>query len=230
MVKDSKRNYASARRKQTLRSLNMRLKDVESNIKAEETKKLYTAQNETQLVSTSPTVSMLSVINALVQGDKSRNVSGVSYNLQGIGMKFLAHNTSGTPAIIRMAVIRVKSGAALTVSGEDLLTGNASNGLDFSSATEYQRYYCPINRNKYDVVLERTFKIGAKNTTYTSNLDCNKLIRGYKRYKNRKEFINADGEPDTKYVLVGWCVDTNMDNNAITVEITGETVLYYKDN
>lgn len=211
-------------------NLNARLRNVESNIRAEETKKYYAQQNETQLVAQSPTLTMLNVINGINQGDSAYNLDGISYSLRGIAMKFLVHNTTGVTAIARIAIIRCKSGQTLSTQGEDLLTGSAQNGLDFSSATEYQRYYCPLNRKKYDVIMERTFKIGAKNSVGTSNYDCNQLIRGYKRYKNRKEYMNSNGDPDTKYYILGWCVDTNMDNSAITLEVTGETTFYYKDN
>jgi len=227
MVKNTK---PKTTKKNTYTALDKRVKKLESNVKAEETKKLYLSQQETLLISTSPTLTLLNVINSLNQGDNASTIDGISYSLRGIAMKFLVHNTSANPAIVRLAVIRASSGFTMSTAGESLLTGAQQNGLDFSSASEYQRYYCPINRKKYDVVMERTFKIGAKNSTYTSNMDCNKLVRGYKKYQNKKEFLNSQGNPDTKYYIVGWCVDTNMDFNTINVEVTGETCFYYKDN
>lgn len=221
---------ASAKKSMTLRSLNKRLKDVESNIRAEETKKFYLNQNETQLVSTSVPLTMLNVINPLNYGDNANTLDGISYSARGIAMKFLVHNTSGVAAIVRIAIIRAKSGQTITTAGEDILTGTAQQGLDYDAASEYQRYYCPLNRKKYDVIMERTFKIGAKNSVGTSNYDCNKLIRGYTRFKNRKEFLNSSGEPDTKYYILGWAIDTNMDFTPLTIEVTGETCFYYKDN
>lgn len=220
----------SGTKKRKTESLEGRVRQLESNVRAEETKKHYQPQNETQLVAQSGSLTMLNVINSLPQGDNASSIDGISYSLRGIAMKFLVHNTSGVTAIVRLAVIRAKSGQTISTAGEDLLTGAQQNGLDYGSATEYQRYYCPINTKKYDVIMQRTFKLGAKNTVGTSNYDCNKLIRGYKRFNNRKEFINSSGDPDTKYYVVGWCVDTNMDNSAITIEVTGETIFYYKDN
>lgn len=233
MVKTSKKvsaAKAAAKRAMTLRSLNKRLKTVESNVRAEETKKFYLPQNETQLISTSSSLTMLNVINPMIQGDLASNIDGISYSLRGIAFRFLVHNTSSTAAIVRVAVIRAKSGFSMSTTGESLLLGTAQNGLDYSSASEYQRYYSPINTKKYDVIMQRTFKLGAKNSTYTSNMDCNKIIRGYKAFKNRKEFVNSSGNPDTPYYIVGWCIDTNMDFTPITVEVTGETTFYYKDN
>lgn len=233
MVKTSKKIVAAkatAKRAMTLRSLNKRLKNVESNVRAEETKKFYLPQNETQLLSTSGPLTMLNVINPMIQGDLASNIDGVSYSLRGIAMRFLVHNTTGTAAIVRIAVVRAKSGFNMTTQGESLLLGTAQNGLDYAGANEYQRYYCPINTKKYDVIMQRTFKLGAKNSTYTSNIDSNKIIRGYKSFKNRKEFVNAAGNPDTPYYIVGWCVDTNMDFTPISIEVTGETTFYYKDN
>lgn len=229
MVKSSnKRSFA--KKSASYKNFDKRLKNVESNIKAEETKRFYLNQNETQLVSTSIPLTMLNVINPITYGDGSNRLDGVSYSLRGIAMKFLVHNTSAVTAIVRIAIIRLKSGQTMTTDGEDLLTGTARQGLDYFNASEYQRYYCPINRKRYDVVMERTFKLGAKNSVGTSNYDCNKLIRGYKSFKNKKEYINASGDPDTKYYILGWCIDSNMDFTPLTIEVTGETIFYYKDN
>lgn len=146
-------------------------------------------------------------------------------------MKFLLHNTTSNPCVVRCAIIRLKSGQTISSIGESLLTGSAQLGLDFSSASEYQRYYLPINTKRYDVIMQRTIKLGAKNSTYTEQFTCNKLIKGYKRFNNRKEFTNnSSGSMDTNYYFVSWLVDSAMDTNTITVELTGETCFYYKDN
>lgn len=230
MVKNLNKNRVYGKKSMNLKNFDKRLKNVESNIKAEETKKFYLNQNETQLQSTAAALTMLNVINPITYGDGANRLDGVSYSLRGIAMKFLVHNTSGVSAIVRLAIIRLKSGQTMTTDGEDLLTGTAQQGLDYLSASEYQRYYCPINRKRYDVIMERTFKLGAKNSVGTSNYDCNKLVKGYKSFKNRKEYINASGDPDTKYYIVGWAIDTNMDFTPLTIEVTGETCFYYKDN
>uniref|UniRef100_UPI00404AEC7E hypothetical protein n=2 Tax=Pseudomonadati TaxID=3379134 RepID=UPI00404AEC7E len=104
-------------------------------------------------------------------------------------------------------------------------------GLDFSSSSEYQRFYLPFNTKRYDVILNRRIKVGGNNQTYTENFDANKIIKGYKSFKNRKEYVNtSSGQMDTNYFLVAFLVPTNMDGTSMTVEMTGETCVYYKDN
>lgn len=222
-------NYA--KRRMTLRNLNSRLKNVESNVKAEETKKKYTQFNET-IVNNGLSLPVWSQINYLVQGDTASTIDGISYSLRGIAMKFMLHNNSSVAGYVRVAIIRLKSGQTISSTGENLFTGANQLGLDFTSATEQQRLYAPLNTKRYDVVMQRVIKIGALNSTYTSNIDCNRMIRGYKRYKNRKEFINtsSSGVTDTTYYAVAWAVDSALDTNTISVEMTGETTFYYKDN
>lgn len=220
----------AARRSLTLRNLNHRLKSVESDIKAEETKKKYIQFNEV-VVNNGASLPVWTPINPINVGDGAAQVDGISYALRGIAMKFYLHNNSGVSGYVRLAVIRLKSGQQMSSSGENLFTGGAQLGLSYDSATEQQRLYHPLNTKRYDVIMQRVIKVGAKNSTYTSNFECNKMVRGYKPYKNRKEFINtSSGGMDTNYYLVAWAVDSALDFNTINVEMTGETCFYYKDN
>lgn len=210
--------------------LEKRVKKLEGSVRAEETKRKFTQFNEVAITN-SATLPVWTQINNLSQGDAANNIEGVSYALTGISMKFLLHNTTSNPCVVRCAIIRLKSGQTISSIGESLLTGSAQLGLDFSSASEYQRYYLPINTKRYDVIMQRTIKLGAKNSTYTEQFTCNKLIKGYKRFNNRKEFTNnSSGSMDTNYYFVSWLVDSAMDTNTITVELTGETCFYFKDN
>ena len=82
-----------------------RVKKLESSVCAEETKKYYLPQNETQLVSTTISLTMLNIINPLTQSTTASSVNGVSYALTGIGMKFLLHNTSSDVRRLNLAEI-----------------------------------------------------------------------------------------------------------------------------
>ncbi len=227
-----KRKMPSIIRKGTKkrRTIDSRLKDVESSIRAEETKKKFTQFSEV-VANNGSSLPIWTVINPLVQGDTASQVDGISYILRGISMKFALHNNSAVSGYVRLAILRLKSGQELSSLGENLFTGGNQLGLSYSSATEQQRLYLPLNTKRYDVVMQRTIKMGALNGQYTSNFDANKFVRGYKPYKNRKEFLNsASGSLDTTYYLVGWAVDSALDFNTINVELTGETCFYYKDN
>merc|ERR1712187_92570 len=98
------------------------------------------------------TLQQFDQINTINPGDAANSVDGNSYALTGIGGKFLIHNTTNRPVLMRVAVIRLKSGQTMTQGGESLFTGSAGLGLDFSSASENQKYYLPFNTKKYDIV------------------------------------------------------------------------------
>lgn len=211
-------------------NLNARLSSVESNMRAEETKKKFIQFNEV-IVNNGVSLPVWTLLNPLSQGDTASTIDGISYSLRGIAMKMYLHNNSGVSGYVRLAILRLKSGQQLSTTGENLFTGGNQLGLSYTSATEQQRLYHPLNTKRYDVIMQRVVKIGAKNSTYTDNFDCNQIVKGYKRYKNRKEFINTDtGSMDTNYYLVAWAVDSALDFNTITVELSGETCFYYKDN
>jgi hypothetical protein len=212
-------------------SLTKRVKNLESAVRAEETKKKYEVFNEVPMQIQTSNLPIWTLINSIQPGDGANNINGISYINQGISYKFLVHNTSGVPAIFRMAILRLKSGQVLDGTGPDLFTGTASLGIDFSSTSEQQRYYYPFNTKKYDVVLQDNVKLGAKNSLYTEQFSSNQIISGYKPFKNRKEFIDDSiGNMNTSYYLVAFCVPAAMDGDTGTVELTGQTIMYYKDN
>lgn len=218
-------------RKSNNMTLEKRIRDLESAVRVEETKKKYTLFNEVVLQLQSANLPVWTLINELTPGDGANNINGVSYINRGISYKFLIHNTSSEPCIFRMAVIRAKSGQVFDATGPDLFTGTAGLGIDFSSTTEQQRYYYPFNRKKYDIIHEEKVKLGAKNSVYTEQNSSNELIKGYKAFKNRKEFIDSNvGNMNTNYYLIAFCVPSAMDGNTGSLEMTGESVMYYKDN
>lgn len=226
-IKKSQRAY---KKKMTLRNLNLRLKTCESNIRAEEVKKNFTNFNEVAITN-GATLPVWTLINNLSQGDTASTIDGISYANRGIAMKFLLHNNNNEACVVRLAILRLKSGQTFTSIGENLFTGNQQLGLDFSSSSEYQRFYLPFNTKRYDVILQRRVKLGGNNSTYTENFDANKIVKGFKSFKNRKEFANtSSGGMDTNYFLVAFLVPCNMDSTIMTVEMTGETCVYYKDN
>lgn len=226
----NKKSKAKGKGRKQPNTLIKRVRALESAHRAEETKKFYVQQSETPLYTNTNALSCLNQINGMTQTDAANGIDGVSYILTGIRMKFLIHNTASNPALVRLAIIRLKSGQTLTTTGESLFVGSASNGLDYASATEQQRYYLTLNRNRYDIIMDKVIKVGAKNSTYTNNFNSNVLVEEYKRFNNRKEFMNSSGNPDTKYYIVGYAVDAAMDFNAGNLELTGETTFYYKDN
>lgn len=225
-----KQAQVSARMGQ-IRAIDKRVKNLESSFKAQETKKKYTTYNE-QVIGNNATLQINQQINTLVQGDGTSEIDGNSYALTGIAGRFLFHNVSQYPTLMRLAVIRIKSNASFTTAGEDLFLGSAGLGLNFSSATEPQRYFLPFNSHKYDIIYSENVLVGGKNATYTNDYHSNQIVSFYKRYKNRKETVDtsAGGDMNTSYRLIIFPVDCAMDSNTLNMEVTGQTVFYYKDN
>ncbi len=213
-----------------IRSIDKRVKSIESNVRGQETKKHYHQLNEKTLTN-NVTLQQFDQINSINQGDSSAKCDGVSYALTGIAGKFLIHNTTNRASLVRLAVIRLKSGQAMTDIGQSLFTGASSLGLDFSSASEQQRYYLPFNSHRYDIIFSKDVKVGAKNTGSTDDFRSNQIVKFYKSYKNRKEHINTStGSVDTSYRLIIFPVDVGMDGNTLNLEVTGQTTFYFKDN
>ena len=213
-----------------IRNIEKRVKQVESNVRAQETKKHYHQLNE-KVLTNNVTLQQFDQINTINQGDAANSVDGNSYALTGIGGKFLIHNTTNRPVLMRVAVVRLKSGQTMTQGGESLFTGSAGLGLDFSSASENQKYYLPFNTKKYDIVYAKDVKVGGKNSGSTNDFTSNQIIKFYKSYKNKKEFINtSSGGMDTSYRLIMFPVDVGMDGNTLNIEVTGQTTFYFKDN
>lgn len=223
-----KRKYRN--KKNNYMSLTRRVSNIESEIRAEETKKKFTTFNEITIPFQSSSLPVWTLINEILPGDTGNSLDGVSYINRGIGYKFLLHNTSGEPCVFRMAILRLKSGQTFSSTGEDLFTGTQSLGISYASTTERQRYYYPFNRKKFDVILEEHVKIGAKNSVGDDQFNANQLIKGYKAFKNRKEFIDSSvGNMNTNYYMIGFAVPAALDLNTGNIELTGETTLYFKD-
>jgi len=199
-----KKAQVSARMGQ-IRAIDKRVKNLESNVRAQETKKFYVQQSETPLYTNTNALSCLNQINGMLQADGANAIDGVSYSLTGIRMKFLLHNTSSNPTLVRIAIIRLKSGQTISTTGESLFVGSASNGLDYASSTEQQRYYLPLNRNRYDVIFDKTVKVGAKNSTYTNNFTSNQMIDEYKRFKNKKRIYEFFRKSRYKILHISIC-------------------------
>ena len=215
-------------------SLTQRVKKLESSVRSEETKKHLTPYGEVSITantstSTGGSIPLLNLINNMELGVDGNDVSGTSYALTGIAQKWFVHNQTAVDSLFRIAIVRSKD-VITSATGEDLFLGFTGVGQDFVESSESQKYYLPLNNRKYDIIMDDTIKIGKSNSSSTSQYDNNQFIKGYKRFSNRKEFMNATTDPDTKYYLMAWCIDANLDHNASILELSGTTTFYYKDN
>jgi len=214
-------------------TLNKRVKALESNMKAEETKRHVTPYGEAVITantsSSGGTLQMFTLLNDMNQGDGANSIDGVEYSLTGIKTKWFVHNSTGVENLFRIAVIRTKN-LTITANGQDLFLDAVSNGLDFADASESQKLYLPLNHKKYDIIFEDMIKLGKSTGSSTSRFNTMAFINNYRRYANRKESIDGATNPNTRYYLVAWVVDGALDLQATNVELSGHATFYYKDN
>lgn len=206
-----------------------RVRMLESSVKAEETKKHNTAYGEAT-VSANPggPLQLNNVINDLVKSTSANGIDGTEYALTGIAQKWFIHNQTAVDLIYRTCIIRSKE--AISGAGDQLFLSLNGEGLNYQSASEAQKIYLTLNHKKYDIIFEDMIKVGKSNASATSQYDNNQFIKGYKRFNNKKESINIDGDPNDRYYLIAWVVDANLDDNACDIELSGMTTFYYKDN
>ena len=87
---------------------------------------------------------------------------------------------------------------------------NPTVGKDYSSTSEQERFFLPINTKKQDVIFQQTVNVASKSGSDQTRW--NKIVSKYKRQKNKKEFINSvNGEMHTTSYLVAWGVTPAMD-------------------
>lgn len=186
-----------------------------------------------QLSTQSVNCGIFNKINEIASGTADDQLTGNSYTLKSIKLQLFCHNTSGISTVVRYCVLRTNLN--LSNSGPNLFISDSGTGLDYASTVsggvpiQKDRYRFDFNSNKYDIIMQGRILLGANNSVATSNFLNNKILRKLKRYKGKKEYLNASGSPDTNYYLVMFAVNSSMDTNAATVEVSGNTIFEYTD-
>lgn len=219
--------YARSRQVPTaVRTLNTRVKRLENA----ETHKFKAFNNETVVSGTVfATIPLFKTINQIAEGTGNNDMIGSSIHMTGVALKYFIHNVSGIATYWRMAIVVCKNGNNLTAAGEDIFLDDQDQGYDFSVSNDRQQLMLNLNTNKYTVVYDKVHKIGAKNSSSTENFKSNKMIKFYKAYKNKKITFDSSSNPNERMYLLGWPIDSNLDSNTLTLEITGQSTYYYKD-
>lgn len=222
-----------AGRMSMIRNIDKRLKNVEKETKNQEIKRFFSTIDEYTITTSQISGIQAWLINNLSNGTGNEQLIGRQYQLHGIGFRMLLHNTAlNARALVRCCIIRTSSDQNLGgTNGTDFFlhsSGGSETGLDFINASSYQRYYLPINHRKYDVIYQKTFRLGPNAVDGTP--DGNKLVSFFKKYKGKKETVDANSAPNNRYYFVIWAVDPSFDNLTFDVEMTNRLAFYYKDN
>lgn len=227
----------------SMKSLSKEIKDIKNRISKVDVKRKVTSfdgnQGSAQLSTLSQNCGIFNKINEMAIGTADDQIVGNSYVLRRIKMNFLLHNTSDQAVIVRYCILRSKE--QLTNQGQNLFVDDFGNGLTYSTTVTgdpavpnmKDRFRLDFNTNKYDIITKGRVLLGANNTTVTNYQDqfrANNLLKKFKSYKGRKEYLNSSGVPDENYYLVMYAINASM-NTILSnvVEVTGNTEFEYTD-
>ena len=144
---------------------------------------------------------------------------------------------------MRHAILKKKAASDITeINAYDTrIFLNNNTSLSYESANNVQRYILPFNHKDFDIVFQKTEKLGIVNTPNTQNYFNNKKVSFYNRQNYKCEWFsdsssfNDECNPGLYYIVfVG---NINMDDsqfagNEITLgaaEVNMALNVYYKD-
>lgn len=208
-----------------------RIDMLEREVKKIDLKRKSTTKSEVAFNTNTTNIPIFELLNGISRGTGDNQMIGDTLFLRGINYKFLLHSNSTDKAqLIRFCII--KSQNTITNVGEQFFINTDGDAVDFDTTTEQQKFVFSLNTRKYDVVLQKIVKLGAKNITYGNQFDCNQIVSDGKRYKGTKISYNTDAFPNHKYYLCMWSMlagmDTSVTNWGIT-EVTGRVNFFYSD-
>lgn len=210
----------------------------------------YYAQEE--IISSNDTLPYIRALTDLSKGTSSNQRVGVQVHLRGIHQRRMYHNfsysTSGGDTVsfaglIRECIVRVMNKPATADLLKDFFVVNG-NSIDFTAASEKQRYFAPIQTNDQDIIWERTTKLARRGHAVGTDADAqnmynNKIMSVYKkqnriiRYaQNATDTTTEEAKPEYFHLI--WAInsnfDTSSDDNATRVEVTDNIRVYYNDD
>lgn len=188
-------------------------------------------------------------LNDIARGSQIAQRIGNSIHVTGVSMRGLLHgrgltidgSTSHSAVYVRHAVLKQKS-ASIGLSGSTTPLFLKNNDvLTYDNATNVNRFTLPFNHKDFDIMFQRTEKLGIVNTGSTQNYWNNKLVKFYNRYNIKCDWADGDGtaselcNPGIYYIVfVG---NLNMDDSSDSAdtaslgcaEVNMNLQLYYKD-
>lgn len=197
-------------------------------VQALETKKHQTKTDE-QTVSTLSGYYFMDNQMALPQDDTYSGFDG--HFVRGVGTKFnhLFFNSSSQTLLCRYVIIVNKQGSGNYdySTGAGLFEDNNGN-INYASATETQKMYSRINRDKYAVVCDKTFKLSPQGTDKNDSL----IVKRWVNHKlQRYRFDGSSTFPTrNQVILLAWDCRADMDTTTgNSMEVSGIGTFYYKD-
>lgn len=202
--------------------------------KMAETKKELTEIAELAITSYSETASpggassglQIYQLNDIARGNTASTRVGNKIIVSGLGMRGLLHgrgltidgNTSQNAVYVRHAILKRKSAEDFSdlTPAETQLFLKASSALAFNDATNVERYILPWNHRDFEILFQRTEKLGIVNTTYSQNYFNNKKVSFYNKlnipceWASGSDALTDECNPGIYYVI--FCGNMNMDD------------------
>lgn len=221
-------------------------KDVKQIVKDEiyrlsETKSLENEIAEEVITSNRDVDPKVVDLTAISRGSQHFNRQGNEILLTGIKNRMLLHarpnpNEGGTNSavIVREALIRTPFDKAGTLNLLFIRNGNAKA---WSDTDQGEKYLLPFNHNEFDILYQKTHKLGMFNDTYTNQFPSNKIVKWYRQQEQKIVWADADAAstPNHLYLYVIFCINANMDyggsgeTGAAAFECTSLLTTYFKD-
>ena len=190
-------------------------------------------------------------MNDIPVGTSNDQRIGNSINITGLGLRGLLHgrgltidgSTSQNAVYVRHAILKKKAASDVTEinAADTRIFLNNNTSLSYESANNVQRYILPFNHKDFDILFQKTEKLGIVNTQQTQNYFNNKKVSFYNRQDFKCEWFSDssaftdEGNPGIYYII--YVGNLNMDDsqfpgNEITLgacEVNMALNLYYKD-
>lgn len=180
-------------------------------------------------------------VTTIVRGNGVAERVGNQILMSGVKYRLLFHNRNNpnyVETLIKSMWVRIALIQMSNVDDTEVLETffrRGGNAVDFSLTTEAEKYYLPIDQTNRKVLFQKTFKIGANNTTYTNNYNTNKIEKLYRKINKQIHFEESgvSNSASNKIYFVVWVGNNDLDasatDNAGYLEMTGLLATYYKD-
>lgn len=180
-------------------------------------------------------------LTSIAQNDEADGRVGNQIHLSGVKWRLLFHNRNNPNATgvvvksvwVRMIILQAKNIDDTSVLEKFFRQG--SRAIDFTSATEQEKFYLPVDQTNKKTLFQKTFKLGLSNSQYTQNFYSNHILKKYRSINKEINYeeANVANSASNKVYAVMWIGNNDMDatlsNNAGYIEISGGFSSYYKD-
>jgi len=199
-------------------------------LKLFERKKRYRTDTE---VSISSIAGFFAKSNAmdLSQGDAYSGIEGHIVRGSGIKFDFWIKNNATTTVVVRYCIVCIRNGVSeqATFNAGSALLEDDSGNVDVTSTTTINKMQARINRDRYQVIMDKKIKLGATSSSDGTDV----AIRKHYIPLNGAAFTydGSGASPQRNiYALAMWhCLGNSDESLGENIELNMGTNFYYVD-